>query len=95
MIAATRLCGGNANAARDTASSPRGHRRGTTGLRTAAVIVVFTCPAGAEKVRVTADGGEVARLVRGRVPAEVVLAERRRPCVASQLPPRSPLGSPG
>ena len=68
---------------------------GTTGLRTAAVIVVFTFPAGAEKVRVTADGGEVARLVRGRVPAEVVLAERRRPCVASQLPPRSPLGSPG
>ena len=50
---------------------------------------------GAEKVRVTADGGEVARLVRGRVPAEVALAERRRPFVASQLPPRSPLGSPG
>ena len=57
--------------------------------------VVSTCPAGAEKVRVTADGGEVARIVRGRVPAEVALAERRRPFVASQLPPRSPLGSPG
>lgn len=68
---------------------------GTTGLRTAAVIVVSTCPAGAEKVRVTADGGEVARIVRGWVPAEVALAERRRPFVASQLPPRSPLGSPG
>jgi hypothetical protein len=46
-------------------------------LRTAAVIVVFTCPVGAEKVRVTADGGEVARLVRGWVPAELALAERR------------------
>ena len=51
--------------------------------------------AGAEKVRITADGGEVARLVRGRVPAELAMAERRWPFVASQLPPRSPLGSPG
>src|SRR6266550_7728411 len=51
---------------------------GTTGLRTAAVIVVFACPAGAEKVRVTADGGEVARLVRGRVPAELALADLPR-----------------
>ena len=55
---------------------------GTTGLRTAAVIVVFTCTAGAEKVRVTADGGKVARLARGRVLAEVAPTERRRPFVA-------------
>lgn len=52
-------------------------------------------PARAEQVRITVDGGEVARLVRGRVPAEVALAELRRSFVASQLPPRSPLGSPG
>ena len=63
---------------------------GTTGLRTAAVIVVFTCPAGALIGLRHRYGGEVARLVRGRVPAELALAERRRPFVASQLPPRSP-----